>query len=290
MLVASSQPTNAQILEAITRLQCSMDGRLSEINNRLTVVEESTSRISPLEASVSELAGRVADLESRRVDSDQVMDAASFTSSRPASSAVGDTGATRGNAMPPPTAMAAPASHIPDTLIIGGFVRSPNETIRERCNRFMEKIPSHLRQFYKYSFANGLQDSKGYVRLRDGTPAETAWEIIKAVKDNNTEFSGDDRVFWITRAKSPQLVAKTSRLRDLAVAMRALRPLQGGGSYAVCSKKCRLLVLPEGDSIARIPHGQTSVLLNTSLLASWGITPNELETKATDLASSRQWL
>jgi hypothetical protein len=76
--------------------------------------------------------------------------------------------------MPPPSAS---ANYITDTLIIGGFVRSPNETIRVRCNAFMDKIPSHLRQFHKYSFCNGLQDSKGYVRLRDGTPSETVWEI-----------------------------------------------------------------------------------------------------------------
>ena len=46
--------------------------------------------------------------------------------------------------------------------------------------------------------------------------------------------------------------------------------------------------MPEGECVARIPDGQTGVHLNSPLLVSWGITPQELETKATELVNARQ--
>ena len=133
-------------------------------------------------------------------------------------------------------------------------------------------------------------DSKGYVRLKDNTSAENTWEVIKALKANNSGFEGESMTFWAARAKTPQLVAKTSRLRELAEGLRSLRPPINGGSYVVCSKKLRLLSMPDGDCVARIPYAQTGVVLNEALLASSGITAQALESKATELANARQWL
>jgi hypothetical protein len=68
-----------------------------------------------------------------------------------------------------------------------------------------------------------LADTKGYIKTVPDIGDDELWKTIEALRNaNGGEFVGTSKTRWAARAKTPATLAKASRLRLHADALKAL--------------------------------------------------------------------
>ena len=174
--------------------------------------------------------------------------------------------------------------------MVGGWNRNtPAETIRSELERLIQALPAAHRARVRYASVPGLADTKGYIKTVSDLGDDELWKTIDALRSANGEFVGSSKTRWAARAKTPATLAKASKLRLHADAIKSLLGRDAEG-VATDTRKQKVVKMPEGAVYAKVPYGEQEVLVNFSLLATKGISKQVYDAKVVRIREERQWL
>ena len=120
---------------------------------------------------------------------------------------------------------------------------------------------------------------------------EETFEMVRSLRDNCPELAeGTVEGLWCSQAKTPQTVVEGAKLREFSKALVSLLPPAKAGNIKSDPRSARVILAPEGETLARIPFGEQQLQIRYDFInETLGVAKGGLDKAMAALQEERRW-